>query len=174
MTRALRQQTFLPEPNDPQFARVYDFLAAHERADRDAAPESCYLSGPTLDDRVELPAELYHLLRQVVEALRGGLGVTIRPEHTTLTTQQAADLLGISRPTLVRLLEQEVIPYERANSHRKILLRDLLAYRDQRRELQYAALDATAVDDENEDLDAMLARARQARKAVGRRRATDR
>jgi excisionase family DNA binding protein len=174
MTRALRQQTFLPEPNDPQFVRVSDFLAAHERAGHRAAEESCYLSGPTPDDRVELPAELYHLLRQVVEALRSGLGVTIRPENATLTTQQAADLLGVSRPTLVRLLDQEVIPYERANSHRKILLRDLLAYRDERREQQYAALDATVVDDENDDLDAMLTRAREARKAVGRRRATDR
>jgi excisionase family DNA binding protein len=174
VTRALRQQTFLPDPNDPQFARVYDFLAAHEQAGRDMPQTSCYLSGPTPSDRVELPAELYLVLRQVVEALRSGLGVTIRPEDTTLTTQQAADLLGISRPTLVRLLDQDVIPYERANSHRKILLRDLLVYRDRRREQQYAALEAMAAEDDDEDLDAMLTRAREVRKAVGRRRATDR
>jgi len=170
MTPALRQQTFLPEPNDPGLARVYDFLAAHERAGQGAPPASCYLSGPTPGDRVELPAELFHVLRQAVEALRNGLGVTIRPESTTLTTQQAADLLGISRPTLVRLLDQEVIPYERANSHRKVLLRDLLDYRDRRREQQYAALEAITVDDDQEDLDTMLTRAREARKAVGRRR----
>ncbi|GAA0651298.1 hypothetical protein GCM10010174_88780 [Kutzneria viridogrisea] len=168
MTQALRQETYLPEPDNPQVAKVYDFLTAHEETGRGTPEVTCFLSGPAAGDRVELPTELYHVLRQVVEALRSGLGVTIRPENATLTTQQAADLLGVSRPTLIRLLDQGVIPYERVNSHRKITLRELLNYRNRRRAEQYAALEATAMDDE--DIDAMLTRVRDARAAVGRRR----
>ena len=171
MTQALRQETYLPEPDNAEtVAKVYDFLAAHERAGHTAPDAPCFLSGPGPGDRVELPTELYHVLRQVVEALRSGLGVTIRPENATLTTQQAADLLGISRPTVIRLLEQGLVPYEQVNSHRKIMLRDLLTYRDQRRAEQYAALEATAAIDDDEDVESMVARARQARATIGRRR----
>lgn len=58
-----------------------------------------FLAGSSPADRVELPAEVYRVLRQVVEALRQGLAVTVAPLARTLTTQQAADLLGVSQPT---------------------------------------------------------------------------
>src|SRR6266511_2543238 len=57
-------------------------------------------------ERIELPAEVFEVLRQVVLAMTEGQAVTVAPHHQTLTTQEAADLLGVSRPTLVRLLEQ--------------------------------------------------------------------
>ncbi|MFL6055026.1 MAG: helix-turn-helix domain-containing protein [Actinoallomurus sp.] len=80
-------------------------------------------------DQIELPAEVYRVLRHVIEALQQGLAVTVAPLTQTLTTQQAADLLGVSRPTLVKLLDEGKIPFDRAGTHRRILLRDLLAYR---------------------------------------------
>ncbi|WP_086819090.1 helix-turn-helix domain-containing protein [Allokutzneria sp. NRRL B-24872] len=170
MGEKLRQETYLPEPDEgDQVARVYDFLQAHEDAGRGRPHVPCFLSGNAPGDRVELPDELYRVLRQVVTALQEGLAVSVAPVTATLTTQQAADLLGVSRPTVIRLLDEEQIPFERVNSHRKILLRDLLSYREERRARQYAALEATAVEDD-EDIDTALARLKKARQEVARRR----
>jgi len=170
MAEALRQETYLPGADEGhQVAEVYDFLKAHEDAGRGRPDVPCFLSGNTPDDRVELPVELYRVLRQVAEALQAGLAVTVAPVTKTLTTQQAAELLGVSRPTVVRLLDDGEIPFERVGSHRRITLRDLLGYRDRRRAAQYAALEATAIDDDD-DVDVVLDRMRTARREVSRRR----
>jgi excisionase family DNA binding protein len=144
-------------------------------AGRSRARPRYFLAGADVGDRVELPAEVHRVLRQVVEAMRQGLAVTAAPQTQTLTTQQAADLLGVSRPTMVRLLDDGQIAYERAGTHRRILLRDLLTYRERRRAQQLAALDATAVSiDDEDDLDATLAQLRHARAAVATSRRTRR
>ncbi|SDM70030.1 helix-turn-helix domain-containing protein [Allokutzneria albata] len=170
MGETLRQETYLPEVDEgEQFARVYDFLQAHEDAGHGRPRVPCFLSGSSPADRVELPVELYRVLRQVVTALQDGLAVTVAPVTATLTTQQAAELLGVSRPTVIRLLDDEQIPFERVNSHRRILLRDLLAYREERRARQYAALEATAVEDD-EDVDLALRRLKNARHEIAKRR----
>jgi excisionase family DNA binding protein len=107
----------------------------------------------------------------VVQALQQGLAATIAPQTTTLTTQQAAELLGVSRPTVIKLLDKGDVPFERVGTHRRILLRDLLAYRERRRAEQYAALEATAVDlADEEDLETALQQLRVVRHAVARRR----
>jgi excisionase family DNA binding protein len=128
----------------------------------------CFLSGKNPGDRVELPVELCQVLRQVVQTLQHGLAVSIVPVTQNLTTQQAAELLGVSRPTVIRLLDEGRLSYEKIGSHRRIQLRDLLAYRDERRAAQYAALEATAVDDD--DIDGALRQLRAARHEVAERR----
>ena len=92
------------------------------------------------DRAVSLPIELRDLLTTVVTAMRRGQAVTLAPVGQQLTTQQAADLLGISRPTLIKLLETGRIPYETPGRHRRIRLSDLLAYREARRGEQRQAL----------------------------------
>ncbi len=170
MSTGLNQETYLPQDGDGQrLAEVHDFLSARKKAGLDRPGPTYFLSGSAPGDRVELPEELYRVLRQVVDALRSGLAVTVAPQTQTLTTQQAADLLGVSRPTVIRLLDDGEIPFERVNTHRRIELRELLAYRERRRAAQYAALAATAID-EDEDVETALPRLRQARKEVARRR----
>lgn len=167
---ALRQETYLPEAQD-QVAQLYDFLEAHERAGRGTVQPRYFLAGSRPGDQIELPAEIYRVLRQVAEALREGLAVTVAPVTQTLTTQQAADLLGVSRPTVIKLLDDGKIPFEKTGTHRRILLRHLLEYREQRRAEQYAALDATGVAIEDEgDLEVALRQLREARRAVGEKR----
>lgn len=163
-TATLTQETYLPGEKG-QVARVYSFLEAHrELRDR------CYLVGSTPGDQVELPGEVYQVLRQVVDALQQGLAVTVAPVNQTLTTQQAADLLAVSRPTVIKLLNDGKIPFERVGTHRRVLLRDLLRYRDERRAAQYAALEATSVDVDEGDLETTLRELREARRSIAARR----
>ena len=84
-------------------------------------------------EHIPVPAELFDVLQMVVAAMANGQAVTVAPHHQTLTTQEAADLLGVSRPTLVKLLETGEIPYEQPGRHRRVLLRDVLTYQEQDR-----------------------------------------
>lgn len=79
-------------------------------------------------DRFALPAELLEVLALAATALAEGRPVTLSCHEQVLSTQEAADLLGISRPTLVRLLDSGVIPYDQPRRHRRVQLADLLAY----------------------------------------------
>jgi len=98
------------------------------------------LSGPN-GEHLVLPPEVFEVLRDVVEAMAQGQAVTIAPVHQRLTTQEAADLLGVSRPTVVKLLESGEIPFEQPGRHRRIRLADVLAYRERASVEHRAALD---------------------------------
>lgn len=75
-----------------------------------------------------LPPELAHALREAVLALAHGEAVTLTPHEAMLTTQEAADVLGVSRPTMVRLLESGALPYTKPGTHRRVRLEDVLEY----------------------------------------------
>ncbi len=98
------------------------------------------LSGPN-GEHLVLPPEVFEVLRDVVEAMADGQAVTIAPVHQRLTTQEAADLLGVSRPTLVKLLETGEIPFEQPGRHRRVRLADVLAYRERSTAERRVALD---------------------------------
>ena len=107
---------------------------------RPGAEPAATLSGPN-GEQLVLPAEVWEVLRGVVEAMANGQAVTVAPVHQRLTTQEAADLLGISRPTLVKLLESGEIPFEQPGRHRRVRLVDVLAYRERASDERRAALD---------------------------------
>lgn len=167
---ALSQQTYVGD-DAVGVARVHDFLAAHEAAGREAPVPQYFLAGATLGDQVEIPEEIHKVLLQVIDSLQRGLAVSIAPQSKTLTTQQAGDLLGISRPTLVKLLDEHKIPFERVGTHRRVLLIDVLDYRERRRNEQYNALEAmrSTLDDET-PVEEVLEKARQTRRALGAQR----
>jgi excisionase family DNA binding protein len=147
------------------------FLAAHERLRGSAASPSYALVGVEEHDRIELPSNVHQALRKVVAALYSGKAVTIAPQTMKLTTQQAADLLGVSRPTVVRLITDRVLPAERIGNRHRLLLDDVLAYRDQRRNRQYEVLADTAVDiDTEDDPEVIREQLREARRVAAQRR----
>jgi excisionase family DNA binding protein len=78
--------------------------------------------------RAELPGAVVGLLDEILKNMQAGKAVSIVPEHQQLTTQRAANLLGVSRPFLVRLLEEGHLPFHMVGSHRRVYLKDLLAY----------------------------------------------
>jgi excisionase family DNA binding protein len=102
--------------------------------------------------QIELPAEVFSVLKQVVEAMSQGLAISIVPHHLTLTTQEAAELLGISRPTFVKLLENGEIAYEKPGRHRRVKLKDVLAYRGERRKDRSDRLSDLVQTSEDSDL----------------------
>lgn len=110
------------------------------------------LSVATADGvEVALRPELRSVLLLAAQALVEGHAVTVEPQRVYLSTQEAADLLGVSRPTLVKLLQAGQLPYTQPGRHRRIRIQDLLDYqrglRTQRREmLADMAAEAVAVD----------------------------
>lgn len=99
-----------------------------------------------------LPEALHDLLLRGVHELRRGNRVSLLTFGRLLTTQQAAELLGMSRPYLVKLLERGELPYEKVGTHRRLDLEQVLAYRRARSERRRAALrellqDADSLDE---------------------------
>ena len=119
----------------------------------DLAPGQSAEGHPYLTDpagrRLVVPEVIYDAFRDLLDALARGQAVTISCHGTELTTQQAADLLGVSRPTLIRLLDAGEIPSTRPNKHRRIKLADVEAYRQRRAVSRHEGLAAIAqVSDE--------------------------
>lgn len=127
-TNAASKQTFFaPEP--PQTAKIFDFIdALAERRGFTPEPQFFFSEG-TLDDHVEIPPEVYEILVKAVHAMRSGRAVTITPNSHTLTTQQAAEVLGVTRPTLVKILDEGMVPFENPGTHRRVQLGEVLAYK---------------------------------------------
>jgi len=120
-------------------------LDAIERALRPAADQRAEIVCPD-GTRTELPESLYAVLVRAAHELRRGRGVSILPVGLELTTQEAADLVNVSRPFLIRLLEAGQIPYHRVGTHRRIRLDDVLAYRRHRSEQRRAMLAELAAE----------------------------
>lgn len=88
----------------------------------------------------------------ILEAMAAGRGVTLIPENAELTTVQAADVLNVSRPFLIRLLEDGAIPYRLVGKHRRIRMEDVMNYKariDRDREI---ALDQLTEDAQRQDM----------------------
>lgn len=81
---------------------------------------------------IEIPASAFAALRAVVRDMAQGLTITLIPHDKELTTKEAADILGVSRPFLVRLLDRGEIPYHRVGTHRRLRVEDILGYREVR------------------------------------------
>lgn len=93
-------------------------------------------------ESVQLPEPLFRVLRDVAEQLLQGNSVTIVPIQKELTTQQAADLLNVSRPYLVGLLDRGEMPcVKTVGGHRRVQFGDLMAYKQKRDAQTEAALD---------------------------------
>lgn len=98
------------------------------------------LVGPS-GERVEIPASAFHALQLVVQGMAQGLTMTLVPHGHELTTQEAADLLHVSRPHLIKIVESGELPYHHVGTHRRLRIEDVLAYRDQRGDRRREKLD---------------------------------
>jgi excisionase family DNA binding protein len=90
---------------------------------------------------IEIPACALHALKLVVEGMARGQTITLVAQSSELTTQEAADLLRVSRPHLVKLLDDGVIDHYKVGTHRRVRLDDVLDYRARRASVRRERLD---------------------------------
>lgn len=116
-----------------------------------AEPIEIGVEGET--DHVKIPASAFKFLSNILDLMAQGKAVSIIPSDAEVTTQQAADMLNVSRPHIVKLLEQDEIPYYMVGTHRRIKLQDLEAYRADMEKEREEALTELARQAQELDLD---------------------
>lgn len=116
-----------PTAQDSAIARESGrYLSRFARRNR---PLTVRVTDAEQEQPIELPAGAVALLMDILEAMAAGRGVTVVPENAELTTVQAADLLNVSRPYLIRLLESNAIPHRKVGKHRRIRMEDVMTYK---------------------------------------------
>jgi excisionase family DNA binding protein len=128
----IRRMTPVAAPPEQQ-AQVLALSRALEgmaHPSRRRAPK-CQLVGPN-GESIALPESMFYILERVVEVMARGDSITVVPVGRELTTQQAADLLNVSRQYLVRLLDEGRIPFRKTGKHRRLRIEDVLRFKETR------------------------------------------
>lgn len=138
-------------PDAAQGAVIAEFVRVLDQAGEGSPAGRPALVAAT-GERLELPDAMYEALRQVAHALSAGQGVSVAPLGARLTTGEAADYLGVSRPTLVRILDRGEIPMHKPGRHRCVQLQDLVEYQERTATERRAALAGMVADAVADDL----------------------
>lgn len=104
------------------------------------------------EEPINLPSGAITLLLDILDAMAAGQGVAIVPEHAELTTIEAAELLNVSRPFLIKLLDEGVIPHRKVGTHRRIRLEDILTYKERDDRERAVVLDQLAREAQEQDM----------------------
>lgn len=102
--------------------------------------------------QLKLPPKVLRLFAEMLGSLAQGKAVAIMPKELDVTTQEAAMFLNVSRPYLVRLLDQGKIPFHKVGTHRRIRFEDVVAYKEARRHASHKALRELAEQAQELDL----------------------
>ena len=138
-------QTVMPTEADARLAqessrRLSRLLSKHRRSLRPSVQAD--------DDAetVAIPNPAFRLLMDILTQMAQGNAVTLMPVRAELTTQQAAELLNVSRPFLIRLIEEGQIPFRKVGTHRRIRLDDLMDYKRKIDQDRLGALEELAAE----------------------------
>lgn len=89
----------------------------------------CVIDDNGEQEKVTIPSSAFRLLLDILSQMSLGNAVNVTPVHAVLTTQEAADMLNVSRPFLVKLLENGKIPFHKTGAHRRIYYKDIIDYK---------------------------------------------
>lgn len=141
---------FAPNAKDAAIARISGQTLA--RVARKRQPLTLRVTDAEQEQPIELPAGAVAMLMDILEAMASGKGITLIPENAELTTVQAADVLNVSRPFLIKLLEEGAIAFRKVGKHRRIRMEDVMAYKQAIDTDRAAALDALAAEAQSQDM----------------------
>jgi excisionase family DNA binding protein len=132
MEGQIRRMTPVAAPPDQQaeVAALFKALEGMSHVRPRRGPK-CKLVGPT-GETIVLPESVFYVLERVVEVMARGDSITVVPVGREVTTQQAADLLNVSRQYLVRLLDEKRIPFRKTGKHRRLRIEDVLEFKEKR------------------------------------------
>jgi excisionase family DNA binding protein len=131
MQSSMYQSFVTPTEEDTTLAETSSQKLASYVHNPDVAMTIGVLQEGSLGETVVIPSGAFRLLVEILTQMAQGNAVTLIPVHAELTTQEAADLLNISRPYFVGLLEAGEIPYRKVGLRRRIRYQDLVAYKEQ-------------------------------------------
>ena len=143
-----RLQETLPSAEEASLARLCSRELSAMLETRAEAQTLCIGDAKSGMRSVDIPVSALRLLVDMLTELGAGNSVRLVPVHAELTTQEAADLLSVSRPTLIKLLDEGAIPYHRAGNRRKVRFADLRSYQQQLEQARLAALDELSAMDQ--------------------------
>jgi excisionase family DNA binding protein len=147
--KLLPHRQLAPTPRDSAIARDSgQRLSRYARRNR---PLTFHVEAER-EQPIQLPAGAVALLMDILEAMAAGRGVTIIPENAELTTVEAADVLNVSRPYLIKLLEDGAIPHRKVGKHRRVRMEDVMAYKERIDREREAVLDQLAAQAQELDM----------------------
>ena len=132
----------LPTPDEVEQAKLSGRTLS-KYADVDRVKLSLRGSNGESDELV-LPGDVLQILLDVLSEISQGNAISLIPYHQEISTQEAANLLNVSRPFLVRLLEDGEIPFRKVGAHRRVKLQDVLSYKEKTDGQRRKALDELA------------------------------
>ncbi|HHL7586577.1 DNA-binding protein [Klebsiella quasipneumoniae] len=132
MTNSLLNSLTLPAPKEIETAlrgqrELATFLSTKLETQKIAIQDE-----QDVTHQIELPTSSLTLLMSILGELAAGNAVQVVPVHAELTTQEAANILNVSRPHMVKLLEEGKLPFHKTGRHRRVLFADLMKYKEQR------------------------------------------
>ncbi len=140
----LYRNSFIPTEVEAQLAQESSrIFASHIPHDRSTI-ELKVVEDDNSEEKVVIPAAAFHLLVDILSQMAQGNAFTLIPIHAELTTQEAADILNVSRPFIIKLIETGEIPCRKVGKHRRIRFEDLMNYKQKIDSDRLQALDELA------------------------------
>lgn len=130
-----------PSDSDAGLAREAARRLAPQLAKANGTMELRVVEPDGRSEAVIIPTVAFRLLLTILAEMASGNAVRLIPHQAELTTQEAAELLNVSRPYLVRLLDESRIPFHWVGTHRRVLFKDVMAYKAEHRRARKATLD---------------------------------
>lgn len=144
LSRYQTSKPAIPTEEDATLAKTSSQTLASYIRNNDTYRTIKVVQDNTTSETVAIPAEAFRLLVDILAQMAKGNAITLMPVHAELTTQEAADILNVSRPYLVGLLESGEMPYRKVGTRRRVRYQDLIDYKNRIDALRMQTLEELA------------------------------